>query len=128
VSTLENAISILLVLLGAGSFLYCWFYCFKRMSWKSMGWRDRVTVLSLLLVSLTVLLWPLTRITMPTADWRSGAGVGEQMRWVAGGEKVALRTLLAALILSLCGRPRLILPLVLACVGTGLFWIFSTIP
>jgi hypothetical protein len=81
-----------------------------------------------MLLSFAVLLWPITRITMPAADWGSYVGVREQLQWVDTGEKVALRTLLAALALGLFGRPRLIVPIVLACAGTGLFWIFSNIP
>jgi hypothetical protein len=128
VRILANAIVVILLLLGAGSFVYCWFYCLKNMSWKSAGWRDRLTIFSLLLVSLAVLLWPVTFITMPAADWRTGAGVNEQVHWVTGWLVVVLGIVLVAAVLSLCGRPRLILPLVFACLGTGLFWFGSTIP
>jgi hypothetical protein len=98
------------------------------MSWNSSGWRGRVTLGALVLLTFAILLWPITRITMPAADWSSGAGVGEQLRWVDAGERVASRILLAALALSVFGRPRLILPIALACVGTGLFWIYSNMP
>ena len=50
------------------------------------------------------------------------------MHWVDAWGRAALRILLAALVLSLLGRPRLVLPIVFACVGTALFWIFSNIP
>ena len=100
-STFENAISISLVLLGAGGFVYGWFYFLKHMSWKEMGWGDRLTVFPLLLVSLTVLFWSFVMITKPTADWGSGIGVAAQMHWVTMWERVALRIELAALVSQL---------------------------
>jgi hypothetical protein len=128
VSAVENIILTVLVLLAPIGLSYSWFFYFTRMSWSESGWRGRITLASLVLLSFAVLLWPINRMTMPAADWSSGAGVGQQVRWVDEGERVALRVLLAALALSLFGRPRLILPIVAACVGTGLFWVFSNTP
>lgn len=123
-----NTISVVLVLLGVFGFTYSWYFYITRMPWKTSGWRGRITLVSLLLISFAVLFWPINRMTMPAADWGSGLGVGQQVRWVDAGERVALRILLAALALILFGRPRLILPIVVACVGTGLFWIYSNMP
>jgi hypothetical protein len=129
VSIPENIIVTVLVLLAPVGFVYSWYFYLKRMPWNSSGWRGRVTLGSLVLLSFAIMFWPITRITMPAAaDWQNYAGVGEQLHWVDAGERVALRILLAALALSLFGRPRLILPIVVACVGTGLFWVFSNIP
>jgi hypothetical protein len=128
VSVPENVIVTVLVLLAPVGVVYSWYFYLKRMPWNSSGWRGRFTLGSLVLLSFAILFWPITRITMPTADWKTYAGVGEQLRWVGAGERVALRILLAALALSLFGRPRLILPIVVACVGTGLFWIYSNMP
>jgi len=128
VSVLENIIVTALVLLAPLGFVYSWYFYVRRMPWNASGWRGRVTLGSLALLSLAILLWPITRITMPSANWQTYAGVGEQLRWVDAGVWIALRILLAALALSLFGRPRLILPIVVACVGTGLFWIYGNIP
>ena len=124
----ESIIVMVLVLLAPVGFVYSWYFYFKCMPWNSSGWRGRITLVSLLLISFAVLLWPINRMTMPAADWGSGAGVGQQVWWVDAGGRVAGRILLGALALSLFGRPRLILPIVLACVGTGLFWIYSNMP
>jgi hypothetical protein len=124
----SNMLGTALVLLAPVSFVYSWYFYFRRMLWNSSGWRGRVTLASLVLLSFAVLLWPINRMTMPSADWSSGVGVGQQVRWVNSGERIALRTLLAAFILSLFARPRLILPIILACVGTALFWDFSNTP
>jgi hypothetical protein len=50
------------------------------------------------------------------------------MRWIEAWHKPILPTLLAALILGFFGRPRLIVPIIIACAGMSLFWIISTIP
>jgi hypothetical protein len=86
-------------------------------------------LLSLSLVSLVIVLWPVSMVVlMPKAEWVSGAGVGHQVRWMEAWESGAFRALVVALVLGLFGRPRLILPIAVACVGTALFWRFSTIP
>ena len=69
-----------------------------------------------------------TMLYMPGADWRRGAGVAHQIGWEYARARVALYGLLVALVFCLFGRPRLILPIAVACIGTGLFWLFSTIP
>ncbi len=125
---ISNTIATILVLLAPFGFVYSWYFYFTKMPWKSSGWRGRLTLVSLMLLSLAILLWPINRMTMPAADWSSGVGVGQQVRWVDAGERVGLRVLLAAFVMSFFGRPRLILPIVLACVGTGLFWIFTNMP
>ena len=94
----ENIIVTVLVLLAPVGFVYSWYFYVTRMPWNSSGWRGRVTLVSLMLLSFTVLLWPINRMTMPAADWSSGIGVGQQARWVDAGERVALRVFLAALV------------------------------
>lgn len=85
--------------------------------------RSTLTLASLVLVSFAVLLYPIDRLTMLRI-----VGSGQQVRWVDAGERIALRVLLVAFVLSFYARPRLILPIALACVGTGLFWVFSNVP
>jgi hypothetical protein len=128
VTATENIISSALVLLAPICLVYCWYFYIKHMPWRSLGWRGRVTLGSLVLLSFAIVLWPIDRMTMPAANWGSGVGVGAQMRWAEAGERVASKVLLVAFVLSLFGRPRLILPLVLGCVGTEAFWIFSNMP
>jgi tetratricopeptide (TPR) repeat protein len=63
---------------------------------------------SLALASLAVLLWPVMVMLMPRADWGSGVGLGRQFQWVESWHRPILRSLLAALLLCLFGRRRLI--------------------
>jgi hypothetical protein len=128
VSQIANTIVTMIVLLAPFGLGYGWYFYFAKMSKEPLRWRGRVTVVALGLVSLEVVMWPIYMITAPKANWSTGVGVEELMHWADTWERTALRICLAALVVSLLGRPRLILPIVIACVGTGLFWIFSNIP
>ena len=123
-----NVFVTILVLLAPAALIYGWVCFFTPSSGEPTGWRGRATLLSLILVSLAVVMWLVTMLHMPGADWSSGAGVGHQVAWVYARTRIALYALLAALVVCLIGRPRLILPIAFACVGTGLFWLFSTMP
>jgi hypothetical protein len=128
VSKWENTIVTALILLSPVGILYGWFFFATRMRPEDSSWRNRISVFSLSLVSLVAASWPIMPGLMPHADWGTGAGVGHQMDWVEAWHKPVLRTLLAAMILSLFGRGRLIIPIVMGGVGIGLFWLVSTMP
>ena len=49
----------------------------------------------------------------PGADWRSGA----RTLWINSWDRTAFRTLFAALVMAVFRKPRLILPVVVACMG-----------
>jgi hypothetical protein len=123
----ESAIETILVLLVPIGLLYGWFFYLTRMRREPRSWRNRITVASLTLVSLAVLALPVMALLAPRADWQTYEGVRHQLEWIGAWQKIAFRTLLAALILGLLGRPRLILPIAVACVGTALFWLSSTV-
>lgn len=125
---IEGDIAGLIALLAPVGLIYGWYLYFTKIRHESLGWRNRVSVSSLVLACLGALLWPITMMLAPKADWRSYVGVAEQVQFVESWERVAVRTLLVALILSFFGRPRLIAPIAVACLGTALFWIFSTMP
>jgi hypothetical protein len=116
------------ILLAPVGILYGWFFCATRMQREGPSWRNRVSVISLSLVSIVAVLWPVTLGLLPRADWGAGVGVDHQMAWVEAWHRPILRTLLVAMILGLFGRARLILPIVAGCVGVGMFWIVSTGP
>src|ERR1700688_984846 len=46
------------------------------------GGRNRVTLLSLGLLSTVVALWPVMAVLMPRADWGNGLGADHQVQWV----------------------------------------------
>jgi hypothetical protein len=124
----ENTIGVVFILLAPVGLVYSWFFYLTRMKKEQTGWRKRVTLLSLSLVSLVVLLWPVMVALAPRAGWGSGVGVGHQVEWIESWHRPVFRTLLVALVLGLFGRPRLILPIAVACVGTAVFWLVSTMP
>jgi hypothetical protein len=119
---------IMVVFLAPVGLIYSWHFYLTQMRKESTGWRNRVTLLSLALVSLAALLWPVMALLMPRADWGSGVGVDHQVQWVESWHRPIFRTLLVAFFLCLFGRPRLIAPIAIACFGTALFWLFSTAP
>ena len=121
-----NVVATILVLLAPVALIYGSVCYFTPRTEEPPSWRGRSTLLSLILASLVILLWPVMMVLMPGADWRSGVGVGHQVQWVSFWVRAVFRSLLAALILGVVGRPRLIFPIVVGCVGTGLLWLFST--
>ena len=127
-STFENAIVTVIVLLAPAGLAYGWYFYFVTMSKEPSGWRKWGTVVDLGLVSVATLMWPVARVTAPEVNWQTWVGAGTYLHWVDTWERTALRILLATLGLSLFVRPRLIVPMVVASVGTGLFWILTNIP
>ncbi|HYM76920.1 MAG TPA: hypothetical protein VE377_13160 [Candidatus Dormibacteraeota bacterium] len=124
----ENIVDTVLILLAPIGMLYAWLFFLMRMRHEPGNWRNRISMVSLVLIFLAALSWLIMASLMPRADWGSGIGVGLQAEWVEAWHRPIFRTLLAALVLCLFGRPRLILPLAVACIGTALFWLFSTMP
>jgi len=121
-----NFVATILVLLAPVALIYGWVCYFTPVSDEPFGWRKLATLLSLVLASVVILLWPVMMVLMPEADWQSGIGVGHQVQWVSFWVRAVFRTLVVALVLGLLGRPRLILATVVGCFGTGLLWLFST--
>lgn len=116
-----------LVLFAPVAFTYSWHFYFTRMRRESAGWRNRLTLISLALASLAALLFPVMVMLMPRAGSGGEVGVDED-EWVESWHRPIFRTLLLALLLCLFGRRRLTAPIAIACVGTALFWLFSTAP
>lgn len=121
-----NFVATILVLLAPVALIYGWVCFFTPVGEEPFGWRKGATLVSLVLASVAILLWPVLMVSMPGAEWRSGIGVEHQFRWVSFWVRDIFRSLVVALILGLLGRPRLILPIVVGCVGTTLLWLFST--
>lgn len=113
---------------GLIGFAYSWFFLLKVSGQNSLRWRDWVSLAAVGLASVAVFLRFVMPALMPSADWGTGVGVGEQVHFVQAWTKVSVRICAVALVMALLGRPRLILPIVVACFGTGLFWVMSTVP
>jgi len=114
-----NTVGVVLILLAPVGLVYSWWFYLTRMKKEHTGWRKRITLLSIVLVSLVVLAWPVMVVLAPTA-----VDVG----WIESWHRPIFRTLVLALVLGLFGRPRLIVPIAVACVGTAVFWMVSTMP
>lgn len=123
-----NVVATIIILLAPVGLIYSWAFYFTKMRGEPTGWRHHVTLVSMALVSLVVLLWPIMLELSPRADWGSGLGVDHQVQWLEAWHTPIFRTLLVALALALLGRPRLIVPIVVACIGTAMFWLSSTMP
>ena len=120
-STLSHLAWLAFFIAGFLCFAYSWFALLKTSPDKSFRWRDRVSLLALLIASGAVLL----RFVMPVF-W--GSDFGRQVQTAQAWTKVSVRGCAVALLLGLAGRPRLILPILVACLATASFWVMSTIP
>jgi hypothetical protein len=87
-----NLVATFIIPLAPAALIYGWVFYLRRMRREpTTGWRNRATLLSLTLVSLAVLLWPIMAALTPTADWGSGLGVGHQVQWVEAWHTPILR-------------------------------------
>ncbi|MHB8413289.1 MAG: hypothetical protein ACYDDI_15275 [Candidatus Acidiferrales bacterium] len=125
---IDTDIGGVIILLVPVALIYGWYFYFAKIWREPVGWRNRLSLLSLVLVSLGALLWPITMMFAPKSDWTSYVGVAHQVEFVESWEKVGVRTLLVAFVLCFFGRPRLIAPIAVACVATALLWLFTTMP
>ena len=120
-SILSQLAWIAFLIAGFFCFVYSWFVLLRMSPDKPFRWRDRISLLALIIASGAVLL----RFVMP-AFW--GSDFGGQVRMAQAWTKVSVRICAGALVLSFVGRPRFIVPLVVACLATAGFWVMSTIP
>lgn len=123
-----NDVGPIFVLLTPVGLIYSWVFYWTRVRGEPAGWRSRAMLLSLVPVSLVILLWPAILAFAPRADWGTRMGAGRHVEWAHAWYRPVFSALLVAFVLSLFGRPRLILPIAVACIGTGLFWVMSTLP
>jgi hypothetical protein len=105
--------------LGPFAFLYAWLQYSKKLRKEAYPIRNRFTLASLALVSLAVVLWPICWVSIPKS-YSAAMHYGDT--WV---NFVVMPVCLVAAVLSLLGRPRVILPIVIACWGTVVFWAVS---
>lgn len=125
---MANLIVYTLVLLAPAALAYGWYFYFSQLRGEPGRWRNLITLSSLVLVSLVLVMWLPMMLLVPSADLRTGVGVAHQAQWMVIRTKAALCALLVAFVLCFLGRPRLILPTVVACLGTAVLWFFSALP
>lgn len=101
--------------------VYSWVVVLKTSPEKPRRWRDRLSLLALLVASLAVFL----RFVMP-AFWPPD--FDKQVQTAVAWTRVSVGMCAIAVVLGLAGRPRLIAPIVVACFATAALWVMSTIP
>jgi len=128
-----NSLSTIAIILAPVGLVYSWVFYLTRMRKEPVRWRNRASLSSLGVVSLVCALWPLMIALLPKAgavgnltDYQTQ--IDFETRWVEAWHPPILRVLGLALVLGLIGRPRLIAPLTIACIGTAMFWIVSVLP
>lgn len=125
---IDNDIATVVVILAPIGLIYGWYVYVTSIRRERSGWRSRFSLMSLGMVSLAILLWPLMMALAPKADWATYVGVAAQVKFVYSFARLALGILLLGFVLCFFGRPRLIVPVVVSCIGTALFWLFTTMP
>jgi hypothetical protein len=108
------------LILGLCCFLYAWFVLLKRSTESSVTWRERISLVAMMVTSVALCLRFVMPAFMPAADWQTGVGVDAQVHSAAIWTKVGARSATVALLLGLIGRPRLIAPIGIACLSTVL--------
>ena len=119
--TLSQLGWIAFLIAGLLCFVYSWLVVLGMWSDQFLRWRDRISLLALIVASGAVIL----RFVMPVF-W--GSDLGGQVGMADAWAKVSVRMCAVALVLGLAGRPRLIAPLAVACLATAGFWVMSTVP
>ena len=120
-SNLEQALILGTCFAGLAGFGYSSYFLLKVSGTTGLRWREWISLSAILLVTVAGLF----RLVMP-AFW--GTDFGSQVRVAETCTKVSVRICTAALVLGVLGRPRLIVPIALASIGTATFWVMSTIP
>jgi len=111
----------LLIFVGTPlGFFYGW-RMYRNESSKGVSPRLRASLMGLLAATVSVGLWVMTVLLARAMGWRT---TDPGVSWLIGtGELLPL----LGLFIALFGRPRLILPIVLTCIGTSLFWYGTTV-
>ncbi len=125
---IENDIATVIVLLAPIALIYGWCVYVTNVRKEHSSWRSRFSLMSLGLVSLATVLWPLMMVLAPKADWTTYVGMAEQVRFVYSFVRLALGILSLGFVLCFFGKPRLIATIVVSCIGIALFWLFTTMP
>ena len=113
------------VILTPFAWAAAWVFALRAILKEPKSWRNRVSLGSLALLTLLGLLWLPVAVYSSRTGSPTGAGFAARMKNVQDWSGVAARGCAVPLVLSFFGRPRLIAPIVIACIGTALFWFFT---
>ena len=125
---MQDAFEHALILITPVAWISAWWFLIGAYKREPRRWRIRLSFTSLALLTIAGLLFIPIAIYNSGVDWKSGEGIETHMRHTLLATAVAIRICGAALLLSLFGKPKLVALIVVACIGTALFWVVSTIP
>ena len=109
------------------AWISAWWFLITGQEREPRDWRNRVSFVSLSLLTVAGLLFIPIRIYNSGANWRTAGGFDTHLRHTLAAAAIAIRTCGAALLLSFFGKPKLIALIAIGCVGTWLLWAISII-
>ena len=104
-----------------------WWLLIAAYKQEPPSWRNRISFLSLVLLTITILLFVPIRMYNSGAGWKTALGFDTHMRHTLLAAAIAIRTCAVAFIVSVFGKPKLIALIVIACIGTWMLWAISII-
>ena len=113
------------VILTPFAWAAAWVFALRAILKEPKSWRNRISIGSLGLLTLIGLLWLPVAVYSSGTESAASAGFAVHMKNVQEWSKFAGRGCVLPLVLSFFGRPRLIAPIAMACIGTALFWFFT---
>ena len=111
-----------LIILAPFAWVASWWFGLKALVQDRKNWRIRLSVAALGLTTIVGLLW------LPAGFYAAHHPEMGKDRTLDAFTAIAVLACGVALILSLFGKPRLIIPIVITCLGTASFWFGTTIP
>jgi len=94
-----------------------WWFSLKAIAQERTNWRNKMSLAALAIATITGWLW------LPAAFYASSHLVVVD-KWVS----IAVLLCAVAIIVCFFGKPKLIIPIALTCLGTASFWVGSTVP
>src|ERR1051325_9565665 len=120
---LENLLEILDLIVTPVAVGYSWLFYFKKIANLEAGRHKRLTLISLVLVSLAILAWPVMAFFMPRPDRLQGVNEANRVLYALWWMKIIVWACVLGLTVNFFGKPRLILPIAVAYVGVIFFWV-----
>ena len=113
------------VILTPFAWAAAWVFALRAILKEPKSWRNRVSIGSLGLLTTIGLLWLPVAVYSSGTESLAGAEFAAHLKNVQDWSRLAGRGCAVPLVVSLFGRPRLIAPVAIACIGTALFWFFT---
>lgn len=106
-----------------------WKWAIEAFRENRTNWRNKASLVAVILVTIAVVCWPIMGATVPKINWSSrsaGDDYGRASTAIEHWHRVVLKFTAAGLLVSVFGKPRAILPIAFSAIGVSVFWIVST--